>query len=79
MLVEDKFKFIKDRLNRDDEKSYIKSVINNITDQNVNIRIELKSQMTTNSPNNQEDEGIKILENVFPKEMIQVKNSIKET
>ncbi|WFD10327.1 DNA polymerase III subunit gamma/tau [Tepidibacter hydrothermalis] len=79
MLVDDNFKFIKDRLNRDEEKSYIKSVINNITGQNINIKIELKSNMVNNSTNDQEDEGIKILENVFPKEMIQVKDSIKET
>ncbi|MEJ8554658.1 DNA polymerase III subunit gamma/tau [Tepidibacter sp. Z1-5] len=79
MLVDDKFKFIKDRLNRDEEKLYIKSVINNITGQNINIKIELKSDMKNNSTNNQEDEGIKILENVFPKEIIQVKDSIKET
>ncbi|WP_099192423.1 DNA polymerase III subunit gamma/tau [Tepidibacter mesophilus] len=79
ILVEDKFKFIKDRLNRDNEKLYIKSVINNITDQNINVRIELKSDMTTSQTNDQEDEGMRILENVFPKEMIQVKDSIKET
>ncbi len=79
MLVDDKFKFIKDRLNRDEEKLYIKSVINNITGQNINVKIEMKSDMLSNSTNSQEDEGIKILENVFPKEMIQVKDSIKET
>lgn len=79
MLVDDKFKFIKDRLNRDEEKVYIKSVINNITGQNINVKIELKSDMVDSSTNNQEDEGMKILENVFPKEMIQVKDSIKET
>ena len=70
IIFEDMFKFHKDALNKENNKTYIQGVINKISNSNFKIRLLLKSE--TNIIVNEVDEGISILENIFPKEHIEV-------
>ncbi|SHK17184.1 DNA polymerase III subunit gamma/tau [Tepidibacter formicigenes] len=77
LIFNDEFKFIKDRLSRDENKNYIEKVINEVTNQNLKVKISLKSELI-DFKEEKEDKGIKILEDMFAKDIIEVKNSIKE-
>ncbi|SHH29982.1 DNA polymerase III subunit gamma/tau [Tepidibacter thalassicus] len=78
IVFDDEFRFIKDRLNRDENKNYIQNVINEVTNQGLKVKMSLKSELMDFRDEGKEDEGIKILENVFPKDIIEVKNSITD-
>lgn len=76
IVFEDIYKFHRDALSKENTKSYVENTINKVSGQNLRINLVLKSEIVIH--NKEEDKGISILEEIFPKDIIEVKNSIND-
>ncbi|KXZ40784.1 DNA polymerase-3 subunit gamma/tau [Alkalithermobacter thermoalcaliphilus JW-YL-7 = DSM 7308] len=72
IIFKDAHNFLKETLSKEEKRQYVQKVINNILNQNLKVSFFLESERIINNENT-EDEGIKILEKIFDKDLIQVK------
>jgi DNA polymerase III subunit gamma/tau len=85
IIFDDKFAFAKNKLSAYNTLTYIENVIRNISHRKFKVKIILKSQandINFDEDNDQEDKdkdkGVDILENIFPKDLIDIKESLEE-
>ena len=83
IIFDDKFSFAKNKLSSYDTLTYIENVISNISHRKFKIKIILNSQANDinfeeNEKEEDKDKGLDILENIFPKDLIDIKESLEE-
>lgn len=81
IVFDDNFAFAKNKLSNDKTRNYIEGVIREILNRSFSIKIVLKSESKNISleiKKEQKDKGEEILKSVFPKEIIDIKQSINE-
>ncbi|OPJ54710.1 DNA polymerase III subunit gamma/tau [Alkalithermobacter paradoxus] len=78
IVFDDIYKFHKEALSKESTKEYIKKVVSSVTNQDLGIKLSLKSELMITDTSNHKDEGLEILESIFPKEIIQIKHSDKD-
>lgn len=83
IIFDDKFSFAKNKLSSYDTLTYIENVISNISHRKFKIKIILNSQASDinfeeNEKEEDKDKGLDILENIFPKDLIDIKESLEE-
>lgn len=82
IIFDDNFAFAKNKLSSHNTLTYIESVIRNISHRNFQIKVILNSQAKDinfeEDIKADKDKGIDILENIFPKELIDVKESLED-
>lgn len=81
IVFDDSFAFAKNKLSDEKTRNYIESVIREILNRSFSIKIILKSEtknIKLEIEKEQKDKGEEILKSVFPKEIIDIKQSINE-
>lgn len=81
IVFDDNFAFAKNKLSDEKTRNYIESVIREILNRSFSIKIILKSEsknIKLEIEKEQKDKGEEILKSVFPKEIIDIKQSINE-
>lgn len=81
IVFDDNFAFAKNKLSDEKTRNYIESVIREILNRSFGIKIILKSEsknIKLEIEKEQKDKGEEILKAVFPKEIIDIKQSINE-
>lgn len=81
IVFDDSFAFAKNKLSDEKTRNYIESVIREILNRSFSIKIILKSEtknIKLEIEKEQNDKGEEILKSVFPKEIIDIKQSINE-
>ena len=81
IVFDDNFAFAKNKLSDEKTRNYIESVIREILNRSFGIKIILKSEsknIKLEIEKEQKDKGEEILKSVFPKEIIDIKQSINE-
>ncbi|GAA0701578.1 DNA polymerase III subunit gamma/tau [Paraclostridium ghonii] len=81
IVFDDNFGFAKNKLSDDKTRGYIEDVIREILNRSFSIKIILKSEaknIKLEIEKEQKDKGEEILKSVFPKEIIDIKQSINE-
>lgn len=81
IVFDDNFAFAKNKLSDEKTRNYIESVIRDILNRSFSIKIILKSEsknIKLEIEKEQKDKGEEILKSVFPKEIIDIKQSINE-
>ncbi|WP_250675122.1 DNA polymerase III subunit gamma/tau [Paraclostridium ghonii] len=81
IVFDDNFGFAKNKLSDDKTRGYIEDVIREILNRSFSIKIILKSEsknVKLEIEKEQKDKGEEILKSVFPKEIIDIKQSINE-
>lgn len=81
IVFDDSFAFAKNKLSDEKTRNYIESVIREILNRSFSIKIILKSEtknIKLEIEKEQKDKGEEILKSVFPKEIIDIKESINE-
>jgi DNA polymerase III subunit gamma/tau len=83
IIFDDKFSFAKNKLSSYDTLTYIENVISNISHRKFKIKIILNSQASDinfeeSEKEEDKDKGLDILENIFPKDLIDIKESLEE-
>ncbi|HSQ33293.1 MAG TPA: DNA polymerase III subunit gamma/tau, partial [Peptostreptococcaceae bacterium] len=85
IIFDDKFAFAKNKLSSYDTLTYIENVIRNISHRKFKVKIILKSQANdinfeedNEKEDKDKDKGVDILENIFPKDLIDIKESLEE-
>lgn len=81
IVFDDSFAFAKNKLSDEKTRNYIESVIREILNRSFGIKIILKSEtknIKLEIEKEQKDKGEEILKSVFPKEIIDIKQSINE-
>ncbi|WP_419742316.1 DNA polymerase III subunit gamma/tau [Paraclostridium dentum] len=81
IVFDDNFAFAKNKLSDEKTRNYIESVIRKILNRSFGIKIILKSEsknIKLEIEKEQKDKGEEILKSVFPKEIIDIKQSINE-
>lgn len=81
IVFDDNFAFAKNKLSDEKTRNYIEGVIREILNRSFSIKIILKSEsknIKLEIEKEQKDKGEEILKSVFPKEIIDIKQSINE-
>lgn len=81
IVFDDNFAFAKNKLSDEKTRNYIEGVIREILNRSFSIKIVLKSEsknINLEIEKEQKDKGEEILKSVFPKEIIDIKQSINE-
>lgn len=81
IVFDDSFAFAKNKLSDEKTRNYIESVIREILNRSFSIKIILKSEtknIKLEIEKEQKDKGEEILKSIFPKEIIDIKQSINE-
>ena len=83
IIFDDNFAFAKNKLSAYNTLTYIEDVIRNISHRNFKVKIILNSQANDidfeeDNEKPDKDKGVDILENIFPKDLIDIKESLEE-